>query len=325
LRSLILGGGNALGSYLGGAYEALHAAGEEPDWIAGTSIGAVTAGLIAGNPPEQRVDCLRAYWSEATAPDWLPWQRAAQWMGALQTRLAGRPTMFHPRLPNLFGQPDRMGIYDVTPMRRRLQELIDFDRLNSGAVRLSIVAVDLETGAEVVFDSSTQRLTVDQLMASAALIPDFPPVRVDGRWLADGGLRANVPVDPVLGARPAEDMVCFLVDLFPIQAPVPNDFAGMAMRQTDLTFACQTERALCALAALDQIQPATRFSVDVVRTSYGANARETLMKSWDFSQASFTRRWDSGRADMHSALQRFRALPRSGPGLSIHPLTRVEP
>ena len=187
LRSLILGGGNALGSYLAGAYEALHTAGEEPDWIAGTSIGAVTAGLIAGNPPERRLEQLRAYWSEAMAPDWLPWPRAAQWMGVLQTRLAGRPAMFHPRLPNLSMQPERVGIYDVAPMRRRLEELIDFDRLNSGRIRLSVVAVDLETGAEVIFDTRERRVTVDHLLASAALIPIFRPCgsMAAGWWMAE--------------------------------------------------------------------------------------------------------------------------------------------
>jgi NTE family protein len=324
-RSLILGGGNALGCYLAGAYEALHAAGEEPDWVAGTSIGAVTAGLIVGNPPERRLERLRAYWSQAAAPNWLPWQRAAQRMGALQTRLAGRPAMFHPRLPNLSGQPERVGMYDVAPMRRTLEELIDFDRLNSGAVRLSVVAVDLETGAEVVFNTATTRITVDHLMASAALIPDFPPARIGERWLVDGGLAANVPVDPVLGPEAAEDMLCFLVDLFPIQAPAPRDLAGMAMRQTDLTFACQTERSLRAVAALDATGPPKRPRVDVIRTSYAANASETLMKSWDFSQAALTRRWDSGRADMHATLRRFRSLPPGGAGVTSHPITRASP
>jgi NTE family protein len=322
---LILGGGNALGCYNAGAYEALDAAGERPDWIAGTSIGAVTAGLIAGNPPERRLEQLRAYWSEAAAPNWLPWQRAAQWMGALQTRLTGRPTMFHRRLPNLYGRPERLGMYDVTPMRRRLEALIDFDRLNSGAVRLSVVAVDLETGAEVIFDTATMRITADHLLASAALIPDFPPVQIDGRWLVDGGLTANVPVDPVLGPEAAEDMVCFLVDLFPIDSPVPHDLAGMAMRQTDLMFACQTERSLRALAALDATRLGPRPRVDVVQTSYAAEASETLMKSWDFSQAALSRRWNSGKADMNAALQRFRALPPGRPGLTIHPITRAEP
>jgi NTE family protein len=231
--------------------------------------------------------------------------------------------MFHPRLPNLSKQPDRLGMYDVAPMRRRLEALIDFDRLNSGAVRLSVVAVDLETGAEVIFDTSSMRITVDHLLASAALIPDFPPVQVDGRWLVDGGLTANVPVDPVLGREAAEDMVCFLVDLFPIDTPVPHDLAGMAMRQTDLTFACQTERSLRALAALASTRLAPRPRVDVVRTSYAANASETPMKSWDYSRAALSRRWSSGRADMNAALKRFRALPPGGAGLIIHPLTRA--
>jgi NTE family protein len=322
-RCLLLAGGNALGCYLAGGYQALHEAGEEPDWIAGTSIGAVTAALIAGNPPEQRAARLRQFWTEARAPDWLPWRQGAQWLAAVQTRLLGRPALFHLRLPKLLDQPPGLvGLYDRTPMRRSLERLIDFNRLNAGDMRVSVLAVDLQCGAEVVFDTTTTRLTVEHLMASSALIPDFPPVRISDRWLVDGGMTANVPVDYDLGQEQDEDMLCFLLDLFPIEAAVPHDLAGMTQRQSDLIFACQTEKALHAFAALDRTRPAPRPRIDVVRTSYAADAVETIMKSWDFSDTALSRRWEVGRRDMQAALRRFHALPSGGTGLTIHPITR---
>jgi NTE family protein len=318
LRILVLGGGNALGSYLAGAYEALREAGEEPDWIVGSSIGALTAALIAGNPSERRLERLRAFWDRATAPDWLPWPLAAQWTAAVQTRLLGRPALFHVRVPSIGGRPERLGIYDPDPMRRQLESLIDFDRLNHADTRVSVLAVDLETGAEIVFDNGRTRLTIDHLMASAALIPDFPPVRIGDRWLVDGGLAANVPLDLVLIDTADRNLVCFVVDPFPLGAPAPRDLAGMSMRQTDLTFALQTERTLRTMLAIDRCGPAERPRIDVVRTSYRADEDETMMKTWDFSATALRRRWNTGRLDMEEAIRQFRLSRVAGAGLIVH-------
>jgi NTE family protein len=217
MRALVLGGGNALGAYLAGAYEALHRAGEQPDWVAGSSIGAISAALIAGNPPDLRVRRLRTFWELAAAPDWVPpWRRASQWAAALEARLAGRPNLFHPRLSNwIGGGAEHTSFFDPAPLRRVLTRLIDFDMVNSSAVRVSIQAVDLETGEAVAFDTRRDRLEPDHLLASAALIPDFPPVRIGERWLVDGGLAANVPVGLVLAEDLPERSVCYVADPFP--------------------------------------------------------------------------------------------------------------
>ncbi len=98
VRALVLSGGNALGCYHAGAYEALQTAGEEPSWIAGTSVGAITAALIAGNSRERRVERLAEFWRRASSPDWLPGIHGARWINPLQTRLLGRPELFHPHL-----------------------------------------------------------------------------------------------------------------------------------------------------------------------------------------------------------------------------------
>jgi NTE family protein len=319
IRALVLGGGNALGAYLAGAYDALHAAGETPDWIAGSSIGAITAALIAGNPAERRLERLRAYWQAAAAPEWIPvWRGGSQWAAALQARLLGRPTLFRPS--GAF-RGETVGLFDTAPLRRTLEALIDFDRLNGGTLRVSLQSVDLESGEAVAFDSARERLSIEHVLASAAMIPDFPPVRVGARWLVDGGLVANVPVDLVLDPLPDRDCVCYLVDLFPLTGPKPRDLAGMSMRQTDLIFACQTARTVRRLADLHAARAqsgAPHASIDLVAIAYRGYDDETALKSWDYAAETIARRWDAGRADMARALAAWRAAPPGTPGFRVH-------
>lgn len=281
------------------------------------------AALIAGNPPARRVERLREYWSLAAAPEWLPqWQRASQWTAALEARLLGRPELFHPKLPEFLAKTPNPGLFDTTPMRRALARLVDLTLLNDGPVRVSIQAVDLESGEPVAFDTRRDRIDLDHLLASAALIPDFRPVRVGERWLVDGGLVANVPVELVLGEPLDQDMVCFVVDPFPLRAVRPNDLVGMAARQTDLTFACQTDRGLRHLVELHRLRtmvgegPRTR--IEVVCVAYGAHEKETALKSWDYSRAAIDQRWRAGLSDMDTALGAVRAAPAEGPGLRIY-------
>lgn len=323
LRTLVLGGGNALGSYLPGVYQALHEAGELPDWIAGSSIGAITAALIAGNQPERRLERLHAYWQAASSPSWLPWARGDQWASALEARALGRPSLFHSRVPSLTGGLTQLGLYDAGPMRRLLSGLVDFGLLNSGAVRVSVLAVDLHTGAQVAFDTAKTRLTLDHIMASAALIPDFPPVCVDGHWLVDGGMAANTPADLVLPDCPEQETICYLADPFPAEARLPRSFSELSMRQTDLMFACQTARTVQRLEEAARHWPAGSPRVDIVRTAYAGIEEETVMKSWDFSQRSVAQRWQAGHADMAAAMHSLRAQRRVGGGLHVHKVVRA--
>lgn len=218
----------------------------------------------------------------------------------------------------LSSEPDRVSLYDSSPMRRTLARLIDCERVNTVGIRVAVLATDLASGEEVVFDTARTRIELDHIMASGALIPDFPPVRVGERWLVDGGLALNTPVDLVLQAPP-EPMVCFVADLFPLAAPIPRDIATLAQRQIDLIFAHQTERAL---RAVGQRESGPR--VDVLRMGYAADAQETAMKMWDFSAGTIEQRWRAGRADMAASLAAWRALPGREGGLRIHPVTRGE-
>ncbi len=195
--SLVLSGGVALGAYQAGAYTALHEHQKLlPQHLAGSSIGAVNAALIAGNPPEQRIGRLHEFWETITPEPGIlealwpgtspggPWRHTSNWFDVLQTRLFGRAGVFQPRMPEMM-LGDVTSIYDLGPLRARLETLVDFERLNSGEARVSVVTTDVQTGQEVVFDTTAgDRIGPDHLLASCGFLPDFPPVEIQGRLLA---------------------------------------------------------------------------------------------------------------------------------------------
>ncbi len=259
--ALVLSGGVALGPYHAGAYAVLHEAGGlGVDWLAGSSIGAVTAAIIAGIPPERRIPRLRRFWDAVAAdplplaPFWLgqpgldaPWRRAEGWASALQARVFGRPGLFRTRLATEADGPTP-GLYDLAPLRNLLKEAIDFGLLNGGGPpRVSVATTDVATGERVVFDTRRGDAPVgpEHLLASCALLPDFAPVEIGGRLLGDGGLSTNAPLDLVLDepARP-EDLVCFVLDLFAREGGRPRSLADAAARALDLLFSGQSDLLL---------------------------------------------------------------------------------
>ena len=193
---LVLQGGGALGAYQVGVYEALHDAGIEPDWVIGTSIGAINAALIAGNPREQRIDRLNAFWRHieqpATVAGPLDWLGMGNWVANMTTVMRGIPAFFEPSLAALRGTRASVGVesaayYSTDPLRRTLGELVDFAGLQDGPTRLTVGAVNACTGAMRYFDSRNEPLCVEHVMASGALPPAFPAVRIDGEPYWDGG------------------------------------------------------------------------------------------------------------------------------------------
>jgi len=321
--ALVLGGGNALGAYHGGVIEALEVAGVEPGWVAGSSIGSVMAALVAGNPPGRRAGAAREFWRRGASLDgvasWVPesWRKPIHAVSALQARALGRPSFYHLRLSQLLGVETNPGLYDATPMRRTLEGLIDLDLMNAGPVRLSVMTVDLESGLETAFDTARERLTLDHIMASTALIPDFPAVEIGGRAYVDGGLASNVPADLVLQEPHEVPLSCFTVDPLPRAAPRPHRLGDASQRQTDLIFACQTERTLRAMRQLWQARDGNAPDA-VYRLNYPAQPGETALKGFDFSQSSLDRRWQQGRSGMDAALGLWRSQPPTAPGLAVH-------
>src|SRR5262245_45148008 len=232
---LVLQGGGALGAYQGGAYEALAAADQRPDWIAGISIGAVNAALIAGNPPGRCVRKLREFWERVSSRLTIPpiatddtSRKIFNETSAAFVASVGAPGFFGPRFPPAFvmppGSAEAISFYDTSPLKATLEELVDFDRLNSGEVRVSVGAVQVRTGNMKYFDTAHgDVIRAEHIMASGALPPGFPPVVIDGQEYWDGGLVSNTPLQYVLdGSEHRDDMVVFQIDLFPRKGPMPE-------------------------------------------------------------------------------------------------------
>ena len=327
--ALVLGGGNALGAYQAGAYEALHRRGLRIDHIAGASAGSVNGAMIAGNAPENRLERLGALWRPAAAAEfpasfWMPssgdtTRRSLATTWALTT---GRTGMFRPRgtaiWQAMIGDP-LPGVYDTSELQTTLETSIDYGRLNDGAVRFTVTAVDLEHGTDIAFDTRTAPVEATHMRASSALPPAFQPVEIDGRLYVDAGISANLPLDPVLSDLPAGRTLCLAIDLLPAAAPRPRSLGEMAERTQDLIFAAQSRRSLARWkAALDRD---AEHAVTLVHLQYADQASEVAGKAFDFSAETAHLRWAAGDRDMSAVLAAIDAgdiAPRA-PGLTIVP------
>ncbi|MBV9931282.1 MAG: patatin-like phospholipase family protein [Alphaproteobacteria bacterium] len=241
---LVLQGGGALGAYQVGVYQALHEAGIEPDWVIGTSIGAINAALIAGAPPAERMDRLEAFWRRVEhgrlldAP--LPaWAGAAMRNAAAVT--AGIPAFFRP-IPWAFLSPhaplgpEEAGYYSVAPLRDTLAELVDLDQLNRGPTRITVGASNVRTSEMRYFDSRDMPLSLDHVLASGALPPAFPAVRIDGELYWDGGILSNTPVEVVFDDNPRRNSLVFAVHIWNPHGPEPTSIWEVMNRQKDVQY-----------------------------------------------------------------------------------------
>lgn len=280
---LVLQGGGALGAYQAGVYEALAERGVAPDWVAGVSIGAINAALIAGNPPERRIERLRAFWDQVSSGLLLPAPPAGcgdelrGWFNASSAALVasfGVPGFFSPRLPPAPWQPAgtaaALSWYDTSPLKSTLERLVDFDRINDahcrGKVRLSVGAVDVERGNSVYFDSAdptcTHPIGAEHVMASGALPPGFAPVPVDGRWYWDGGVVSNTPLQYVIDQPTAQDMLVFQVDLFSARGALPRTLDEVTERAKDIQYASRTRLNTDLIAAQQRLAEAAQRLAD---------------------------------------------------------------
>jgi len=259
--ALVLQGGGALGAYQAGVFEALDAAGLQPSWLAGISIGALNAAIIAGNAPDQRVAKLREFWDTiCRSPLWpelpsLPWLDAVAWptvwrngassLAAWRAVVEGQAGFFHPRQPPPFlgghATPGSVSWYDTTPLRSTLERLADFDRINDArSMRVSVGAVNVRTGNFAYFDNRRQTLRPEHFMASGALPPGFPAVEVDGEFYWDGGMVSNTPLYEVLSDCPGTDTLVFQVDLWSARGSLPRDLADVAERTKEIQYSSRT-------------------------------------------------------------------------------------
>ena len=351
--ALLLQGGGALGAYQAGVYEALAEASIHPNWVAGISIGAINSALIVGNPPNRRVDRLREFWNEITnqflggAADHLlaspfmgDWQRGL--VSQLNAGLAmtiGAPGFFTPRLPSSFAYPSgaigATSFYDTARLKSTLERLVDFDRINSGTVRLSVGAVNVRSGNFVYFDTTTHKIGPEHVMASGSLPPGFPAVEIDGELYWDGGLVSNTPLEWVLESEPRQDTLAFQVDLWNAVGKFPGNLADVETRRKEIQYSSRTrantdhfkhvQRLRNTVAdllddlpadmknhfAVDVLRPvAERKAYNIVHLIYRARNYEGHSKDYEFSRASMQTHWRGGYHDTIRTLRHSHILER---------------
>jgi NTE family protein len=369
--ALLLQGGGALGAYQAGVYEALAEAELHPDWVAGISVGAINSALIAGNPPETRVDRLREFWELVTDPSTahadaiaklsermvasaLPSWSPSIGIGALQGELTrsvmnqlsagtalmrGAAGFFAPRFPVPWLQPagtvGATSYYDTAQLKRTLERLVDFDRINARAMRFSVGAVNVATGNFAYFDNTTHRIGAEHIMASGALPPGFPSIEIEGEHYWDGGLVSNTPLQWVLESEPRQDTLAFQVDLWSARGAFPRTMAEVTTRQKEIQYSSRTrantdafkysQRLRNALATLleklppelkegpeaDLLRRTAQHKVyNLIQLIYRSKKYEGDSKDYEFSRLSMEDHWRAGYQDTVRTLRHPEVLAR---------------
>ncbi len=330
---LVFQGGGALGAYQAGTYQALHEAGVEPDWIVGTSIGAINACLIAGNAPEKRLEKLTTFWGRVASKShgglWPPLAKQLQYLTAV---MAGVPNFFAPNPMAFMGQnvklgPDRAAFYSTQRLQQTLSDLVDFDRIQTNTPRLTVGAAHVGTSKMVYFDSRDMPIDVRHIMASGALPPAFPAVRIDGEQYWDGGILSNTPTEVVFDDNPRRDSLVFSVHLWNPEGPEPTTIPEVIHRAKDIQYSSrvashitrqqQTHRLRHIIKALaehipDEVrtQGAVReleswgcaTQMHVMRLLAPSLANQDHTKDIDFSPQGITARWKAGYQDTVAAI-----------------------
>ena len=351
---LVLQGGGALGAYQAGVYEILETTRHAPSWIAGISIGAINAALIAGNTPERRVERMREFWNMVSSnltPSPTGFAAAHRNLSneasASVAIMFGLPGFFSPRFPAAPFQPQgsigAISYYDTGPLLDSLERMVDFDLLNSGKVRLSVGAVNVRNGNFTYFDTAEQRVDARHIMASGALPPGFPPIEIDGEHYWDGGLVSNTPLQYVLDQPGPHHRLVFQVDLFSAGGPLPTNLLQVTEREKDIRFSSRTrlnthselqKHAIAQAArrlmaklpdalkkdpdALALVARRHEAAVSVVHLIYRRNKFESQSKDYEFSRASMEDHWHAGSEDMAHTLRHAKWTGRKQPSTGVH-------
>jgi NTE family protein len=361
---LVLQGGGALGAYQAGVFQAMHEHELAPDWVVGTSIGAINAAIIAGNKRPNRLARLKEFWDRISHRDSADLEHVVDQMRRMNAALVtsdamlrGVPGFFAPRMfsPFPFGMavdPEAASFYDTSALGNTLHELVDFDYLNEAdEIRLTVNAVKVTSGELVQFDSLTQDIGVEHVMASGALPPGFPAVRVNGELYWDGGLYSNTPLETVLDDQPVVETLCFMVDLWNADGPEPTTLEEVQTRQKDVMFASRSKRHIDDYLRTHQLQSMVRELVDqlpparqaamkarlpqplkragtmhIVRLPYGGQDWHMSAKDINFSKGSIEWRWEQGYRDAVRGIQQAGWLAEvdDGVGVVLHELQPEE-
>src|SRR5437868_5976231 len=357
-RVLVLQGGGALGSYQAGAFQALCHQGFDPEWIAGISIGAINAAIIAGNDGEKRVARLKEFWEMVSAP--VPWNpvvkgdRERTFFNETSAALIatfGVPGFFAPRIPPAPlwppGSPQSQSYYDTAPLKKTLERLVDFDRINDLKTRLSVGAVGVASGNLRYFDNFEfrklgKKIEPEHIMASGALPPGFPSIVVEGEHYWDGGIASNTPLDHVLGEESNRDLLIFQVDLFSARGDLPTSLLEAAEREKDIRYSSRTRMTTDKNKQVHNIRKAMREllgklpdhlkndpsveilckaaqenTVTVVHLIYKSKNYESSSKDYDFSHVAMREHWNAGVRDVHLSMRHKDVLERPQSGQTM--------
>lgn len=355
---LTLQGGGALGAYQAGVYEGLAEAGILPTWVVGISIGSINATIIAGNPPERRVERLREFWNLVssyapfTPPPWLNSLRPAlNSLSAAMVMCFGIPGFFVPRFPppifTAGDSPGALSIYDTSPLKHTLEELVDFDLINRREVRLSLGAVNVRNGLSVYFDNSRTKIGPDHVLASGSLPPGFPPVTIDGEQYWDGGIVSNSPLVYVVDENPLKRVLIVEVDVFNAKGDLPQNIDQVMERTKDIQFASKRRLNNDRVRELSQLTVALRRLVSrlpselkddpdmqklapllneknytLARITNRRTSNAGYTKDYEFSRATVNEAWAAGLEDVRRSATCIEWIQpmNLGPGLRAYDL-----
>ena len=333
---LVLQGGGALGAYQAGVYQAMSEAGLEPDWVIGTSIGAINAALIAGNSPEKRVIRLREFWRRmdrglvADMMSYMPFMGSAA--ANFVTMTQGLRGFFAPNPLAMLGPNARLGaenagIYKTAELEATLTELVDFDLVAEKRPRLTVGAANVRTSEMRYFDSRDETLSVKHIMASGALPPAFPAVRIGDELYWDGGILSNTPVEAVFDDSNRKNSLIFAVHIWNPNGAEPETLNQVLNRQKDLQYSSRAANHIRRQQQMHQLRhvvsqlgaliPEADRTPDVREMmGYGCLTRmhvvrllapsidgENHAKDMDFSAFGIRTRWDAGYEETARALQ----------------------
>ena len=336
--TLVLQGGGALGAYQAGVWQALDEAGLRPDWVIGTSIGAINASLITGNKPDQRLDRMREFWRRVERRLLPSLAATVPVLGAeianFITMAQGVARFFTPNPLAFAGAhwplgAEQAGYYRTNPLKDTLSELVDFDLINAGTCRLTVGAANVRTAKMHYFDSRDARLDVRHIMASGALPPAFPPIRIDNELYWDGGILSNTPVEAVFDDFPRRSGLVFAVHVWNPDGSEPATINDVLHRQKDVQYSSRAHshilrqqqihrlrHVIADLAA--RLPPELRARPEIAEMAgYGCQTRmhvvrllapalkgEDHTKDIDFSAAGIKARWQAGLADTRAVITR---------------------
>ncbi len=360
--ALVLQGGGALGAYQAGVYQAMHEAGLEPDWVSGVSIGAINAAIIAGNPPDRRLSQLRTFWEQITdrkiwpfTPDGDVFRKARNATSCWLTMLNGQPGFFAPRFPNPWlsftGAQSATSYYDSSPLQETLRELVDFSLLNDRSVRFSVGAVNVLSGNFIYFDNADEQIEPAHVLASGALPPALPMIKIGTDHYWDGGIVSNTPLQHLLDQDDSLNTFVFQVDLFSAHGVLPRDIQDVLARHKDIMYSSRTRHntdvfrrmhvwktRLCqALAKIppEQLSDEERAlkeelshlpEISILHIIYQQKAYEGHAKDYEFSGTSMREHWQSGYEDTRRTLKhkKWLVMPPPGSGILVHDVHREE-